>query len=92
MPIWLLVLLLFLVTVGVMATATAGARRAAAARPARARAWELTEGSELPGDVVVLQVHREPLLRTVDVLTDDPGRAVLRYGADDMVDVVRLAR
>ena len=54
-------------------------------------AWRLTEGSVLPGAVTVLAVRREPVARTVDVVTSGPsGRAT--YAAEDLVDVVRLAR
>jgi len=52
-------------------------------------AWLLTEGTELPGDVTVLAVHREAVERTVEVLTDGPGGR-LSFGADDPVAVVRL--
>lgn len=57
--------------------------------PVPVPAWDLTEGSELPGRRVVLQVRREAVGRTVDVVTDGPGRT--RYAADDPVAVVRLA-
>ena len=40
-------------------------------------AWNLRGGDELPGGVRVLTVHREPVRRTVRVVTDEPASADL---------------
>ena len=53
-------------------------------------AWLLTPGSELPGEVTVLDVRREAARRTVHVLTDTPGAPRTTHSAEDLVDVIRL--
>lgn len=59
-------------------------------RPPAVPAWHLTEGSVLPGPARVLLVDRDPVRRTVQVLTDAPGAARTTHHADDPVDVVTL--
>lgn len=50
-------------------------------------AWHLRGGDVLPGGVRVLTVHREPVRRTVRVVTDEPASADL--AGDAPVAVVR---
>lgn len=70
---------------------SSGRRQRSTSRTPTVRAWLLTEGSELPGEVNVILVDREPAGRTVQVVTDEPGATRVQYGADDPVDIVRLA-
>ena len=50
-------------------------------------AWDLVPGDELPGGVRVLTIHREPVRRTVRVVTDEPASADLP--GDSPIAVVR---
>jgi hypothetical protein len=50
-------------------------------------AWDLVEGDVLPGFFTVLCVHRDPVGRTVHIVTDEPGSSDLP--ADSPVAVVQ---
>jgi hypothetical protein len=57
------------------------------ARTENVPAWHVSEGDRLPGDVTVLAVYREPVGRTVRIVTDEPASADLPAGSP--VAVVR---
>jgi hypothetical protein len=50
-------------------------------------AWYVGEGDELPGGAKVVSVHREPVARSVRIVTDAPQTATVPH--DHPVRVVR---
>ena len=60
-------------------------------RPAESvSAWDLREGDQLPDEVIVLSVHREPRSRTVRIMTSE--RVTGELPADGPVTVIRRVR